>query len=45
MTRAQGREVTPLRSVGYDTLIIAIGGRTNNFDVPSVSAIYAAIER
>jgi NADH dehydrogenase len=33
----EGREVTPLRSVGYDTLIIAIGSLTNNFGIPGVS--------
>jgi NADH:ubiquinone reductase (H+-translocating) len=33
----QGREVTPLRSVGYDTFIIAIGSQTNNFGIPGVA--------
>jgi NADH:ubiquinone reductase (H+-translocating) len=33
----QGREVTPLRSVSYDTLVIAIGSQTNNFGIPGVA--------
>ena len=33
----QGCEVTPSRSVSYDTLVIAIGSLTNNFGIPGVS--------
>jgi NADH:ubiquinone reductase (H+-translocating) len=34
----EGREVTPARSVAYDTLIIAIGSQTNDFGTPGVAA-------
>jgi NADH dehydrogenase len=33
----EGREITPPRSVGYDTLIIAIGSVTNDFGTPGVA--------
>ena len=33
----QGREVTPPRSIGYDTLVIAIGSQTNDFGTPGVA--------
>ena len=33
----QGREVTPPRSVGYDTLIVAIGSQTNDFGIRGVA--------
>jgi NADH dehydrogenase len=33
----EGRQITPPRSVGYDTLIIAIGSVTNDFGTPGVS--------
>ena len=32
-----GREVTPERSVGYDTLVIAIGSVSNDFGTPGVA--------
>src|SRR5262245_52175970 len=32
----EGREVTPARSIGYDTLVIAIGSVTNDFGTPGV---------
>jgi NADH dehydrogenase len=33
----EGREITPPRSVGYDTLVIAIGSVTNDFGTPGVA--------
>jgi len=33
----EGRQVTPPRSVGYDTLVIAIGSITNDFGTPGVA--------
>jgi NADH dehydrogenase len=32
----EGRQITPPRSVGYDTLVIAIGSVTNDFGTPGV---------
>ncbi len=32
----EGREVTPQRSVGYDTLVMAAGSLTNDFSTPGV---------
>jgi NADH dehydrogenase len=32
-----GREVTPLRTFGYDTLVIAVGSQSNDFGTPGVS--------
>ena len=32
---SEGREVTPKRSVGYDTLVIAIGSQSNDFGTPA----------
>jgi NADH dehydrogenase len=34
---AQGREVTPQRAIGYDTLVIAIGSCSNDFGTPGVA--------
>ena len=31
-----GREVTPLRAFGYETLVIAVGSRSNDFGTPGV---------
>ena len=39
-----GREVTPPRSVGYDTLVIAIGSLTNDFGIPGVAQHAVALE-
>lgn len=36
-TDDEGREVTPSGSIGYDTLIIAIGSATNDFGTPGVA--------
>jgi NADH dehydrogenase len=33
----EGRQITPSRSVGYDTLVIAIGSMTNDFGTPGVA--------
>jgi NADH:ubiquinone reductase (H+-translocating) len=33
----EGRQITPPQSVGYDTLIIAIGSVTNDFGTPGVA--------
>jgi NADH:ubiquinone reductase (H+-translocating) len=33
----EGQEVTPQRSFGYDTLVIAIGSQSNDFGTPGVS--------
>ena len=33
----EGRQITPPRSVGYDTLVIAIGSMTNDFGTPGVA--------
>ena len=33
---ADGREVTPPRAVGYDTLVIAVGSQSNDFGTPGV---------
>jgi NADH:quinone reductase (non-electrogenic) len=33
---ADGQEVIPSRSVSYDTLVIAIGGTSNDFGIPGV---------
>jgi NADH dehydrogenase len=32
----EGREITPARSIGYDTLVIAIGATSNDFGTPGV---------
>ena len=32
----EGHEVTPQRSFGYDTLVIAVGSQTNDFGTPGV---------
>src|SRR3954451_2634252 len=34
---AEGREVTPKRSVGYDVLVIAVGSQNNDFGTPGVA--------
>jgi NADH dehydrogenase len=32
----EGRQVTPMRSIPYDTLVIAVGSQSNDFDTPGV---------
>lgn len=39
-----GHPVTPLRTLGYDTLIIAVGSLTNDFGVPGVKQYAIALE-
>ena len=41
---AEGREVTPPRSVGYDTLVIAVGSVTNDFGIPGVAQYAVPLE-
>jgi NADH:ubiquinone reductase (H+-translocating) len=36
-TDAYGEQVTPQRSFGYDTLVLAIGSQSNDFGTPGVS--------
>jgi NADH:ubiquinone reductase (H+-translocating) len=40
----EGREITPRRSVRYDTLVIAIGSTTNDFGTPGVKEHAIALE-
>jgi NADH dehydrogenase len=39
-----GTEVTPRRSFGYDTLVIAVGSHTNDFGTPGVQAYAIRLE-
>ncbi len=41
---AEGREVTPERVVGYDTLVIAVGSTTNDFGTPGVAEHAIALD-
>jgi NADH dehydrogenase len=34
----EGRQVTPQRSFGYDTLVLAVGSQSNDFGTPGVAA-------
>ncbi|HEY6831824.1 MAG TPA: NAD(P)/FAD-dependent oxidoreductase [Pseudolabrys sp.] len=40
----KGRQITPPRSVGYDTLVIAIGSVTNDFGTPGVAEYAQPLE-
>lgn len=40
----EGRQITPPRSVGYDTLVIAIGSITNDFGTPGVAEYAVPLE-
>jgi NADH:ubiquinone reductase (H+-translocating) len=40
----EGRLITPVRSFGYDTLVIAIGSVTNDFGTPGVKAHAIALD-
>lgn len=40
----EGREITPSRSVGYDTLVIAIGSVTNDFGTRGVAQYAVPLE-
>jgi NADH dehydrogenase len=39
-----GSEITPLRTFGYDTLVIAVGSLTNDFGTPGVKEYAIALE-
>ncbi|WP_374546542.1 NAD(P)/FAD-dependent oxidoreductase [Rhodoblastus sp.] len=41
---SEGREVTPGRSFGYETLIIAIGSQSNDFGTPGVNEFAMKLE-
>jgi NADH dehydrogenase len=40
----EGTQVTPARSIGYDTLVIAVGSLTNDFGTPGVKEHAIALE-
>ena len=40
----EGRQITPPSSVGYDTLVIAIGSETNDFGTPGVAEYAVPLE-
>jgi NADH dehydrogenase len=40
----KGRQITPPRAVGYDTLVIAIGSVTNDFGTPGVAKYAVPLE-
>jgi NADH dehydrogenase len=40
----EGREITPPRSVGYDTMVIAVGSITNDFGTPGVAKYAVPLE-
>jgi NADH dehydrogenase len=40
----EGRQITPPRSIGYDTLVIAIGSMTNDFGTPGVAEYAVPLE-
>jgi NADH dehydrogenase len=39
-----GETVTPSREIGYDTLVLAVGSRTNDFGTPGVAEYAIALE-
>ncbi|CAO4167216.1 NAD(P)/FAD-dependent oxidoreductase [Methylorubrum populi] len=41
---SEGREVTPMRTVPYDTLIMAVGSTTNDFGTPGVAEHAIALD-
>ena len=40
----EGRQVTPSRAIGYDTLVIAVGSVTNDFGTPGVAKYAVPLE-
>jgi NADH dehydrogenase len=40
----EGRQVTPARAFGYDTLVVAVGSLTNDFGTPGVKEHAIALE-
>ncbi|GJE75950.1 NAD(P)/FAD-dependent oxidoreductase [Methylorubrum suomiense] len=43
-TDSEGREVTPVRSIPYDTLVMAVGSTTNDFGTPGVQEHAIALD-
>ncbi len=41
---SEGREVTPVRSIPYDTLVMAVGSTTNDFGTPGVKENAIALD-
>lgn len=41
---SEGREVTPMRAISYDTLILAVGSTTNDFGTPGVAEHAIALD-
>ncbi|CAO4174257.1 Respiratory NADH dehydrogenase 2 cupric reductase [Methylorubrum aminovorans] len=41
---SEGREVTPVRAIAYDTLILAVGSTTNDFGTPGVAEHAIALD-
>lgn len=41
---AEGREVTPVRAIPYDTLVLAVGSTTNDFGTPGVKEHAIALD-
>ncbi|ARO56318.1 NAD(P)/FAD-dependent oxidoreductase [Methylorubrum extorquens] len=41
---SEGREVTPVRTIPYDTLIMAVGSTTNDFGTPGVAEHAIALD-
>jgi NADH dehydrogenase len=41
---SEGREVTPKRCIGYDSLVIAIGSQSNDFGTPGVTDFAMKLE-
>ena len=43
-TDSEGREVTPVRAIPYDTLVMAVGSTTNDFGTPGVKEHAIALD-
>ncbi|WP_342149962.1 NAD(P)/FAD-dependent oxidoreductase [Methylorubrum sp. SB2] len=41
---SEGREVTPVRAIAYDTLVMAVGSTTNDFGTPGVKEHAIALD-
>ncbi len=41
---ADGEEIVPARTIGYDTLVLAVGSRANDFGTPGVAEHCASID-
>lgn len=41
---SEGREITPVRSIPYDTLVMAVGSTTNDFGTPGVKDYAIALD-